>query len=105
MEDKFRVEVRVYKNRHYPHFGSGAYSMEGHSVLIPYGKKHKFKSSKAAEEFAKSRINNEAISMYDEISLTTWRGYGGKMEYIKRNSHVKNDAFPINKEFLDNLYK
>jgi hypothetical protein len=91
---KFKIEVQFSKNRHYPEYGENAYSIESHSIYIPYGRKFDFKSSVKAIEFVKSRIDENVLNSYDSISITTWRGYGGSCEYLK-HSYEKSDINPI----------
>ena len=100
--EKFRIEVVFSKNRHYPQYGNEAYSIESHSVNIPYGKNHHFNSSKKAIDFVKQRIDKYVLKHYDSISITNWRGYSGSCEYLKQHKE-KSDIYPIDKEFAENI--
>src|SRR5574343_507627 len=76
-DEKFKIEVRFSKNRHYPEYGSEAYSIESHSIYIPYGKRFDFKNSNKAIDFVKSRIDSKVLEHFDSICITKWRGYVG----------------------------
>ncbi len=104
MNNKFKVEIRFTKNRHYPDYGPDAYSIEGHSIYIPYGKKFNYKSSNPTVEYVKNKITQEVLNKFDSIQYTIWKGYGGKVFYLK-DSKVKSDSNPIDKEFIDNLFE
>ena len=99
---KFKIEVRFSKNRHYPEYGHNAYSIEGHSIYIPYGKKWYFKNSKTAIAFVKNKIDDDVLNKFDSILITKWRGYGGTCEYLKDNKE-KGDTNPIDKDFVEQL--
>jgi hypothetical protein len=103
MKNKFRVEVEFIKNRHYPQYGSEAYSMERESVMIPYGKNKEYKTSKAAIDYAKKQIDESVLSMFDRVSIVNWRGYNGTSEQLKNNTD-KSDAMPIDRAFIGNLF-
>lgn len=100
MKDKFKIEVRFEKNRHYPEYGENSYSIEGHSIYVPYGRKSYFTSGSSAIEFVKNRITEEVLSQFDSVSITNWRGYSGVCEYLKRST-VKGNSLPIDKEFAE----
>lgn len=99
-EEKFKIEVSFSKNRHYPEYGREAYSIEHHSIYLPYGKKFHFTNSKRAIEFVKSRIDSKVLERYDAVCIVKWRGYGGVCEYLK-NSQGKSDTSSIDREFAD----
>lgn len=101
-EEKFKIEVRFSKNRHYPEYGSEAYSIEGHSIYIPYGKVFDFKSSTKAIEFVKNRIDSKVLEHFDSVCIIKWRGNGGICEYLKE-SREKSDINPIDKEFAESV--
>ena len=101
-EEKFKIEVCFSKNRHYPKYGSEAYSIESHSIYIPYGKRFYFKNSSRAIDFVKSRIDSKVLEHFDSVYITKWRGYGGTCEYLKE-SREKSDANPIDKDFAESV--
>jgi len=101
-EEKFKIEVRFSKNRHYPEYGSEAYSIESHSIYIPYGKRFDFKNSSRAIEFIKGRIDSKVLEHFDSVCITKWRGYGGTYEYLKECKE-KSDTKPIDKEFAESI--
>ena len=101
-DQKFKIEVRFSKNRHYPEYGSEAYSIESHSIYIPYGKKFDFKTSDKAIDFVKNRIDSKVLEHYDSVSITKWRGYGGTCEYLKEHRE-KSDTNPIDKIFAESV--
>ncbi len=96
----FKVEVSFSKNRHYPQYGSEAYSIESYSIYIPYGKKCDFKTSNQAIVFIKDRLNSNELGRFDSIYITKWRGYTGTCECIK-TSMEKSDTTPIDKTFAE----
>jgi hypothetical protein len=102
-DEKFKVEIQFSKNRAYPEYGSEAYSTESHSIYIPYGKKHDFKSSKKLVDYILDVISHSNLDRYDRISYTIWRGYGGSLSYIK-NSTTKTDIYPIDREYVESLF-
>lgn len=99
---KFKLEIRFSKNVAYPQYGYEAYSIEGHSIYIPYGNKYDFKSSKQAIEFVKNKLDDKALQHFDAVSITNWRGYRGNCEYLKDHKE-KNDTKPLNIPFAENL--
>ena len=101
-EEKFKIEVRFSKNRHYPEYGSEAYSIESHSIYIPYGKRFDFINSSKAIEFIKGRIDSKVLDHFDSVCITKWRGYGGTCEYLKE-CEEKSDTKPIDKEFAESV--
>lgn len=101
-DEKFKVEVIFSKNRHYPEYGPNSYSVERHSIYLPYGNKHHFKSSQKAVEFVKVRIDDKVLEHFDSIRYTVWRGYGGFSTYLKE-SNKKSDTLPVDKEFAESV--
>ena len=99
-ELKFKVEVCFSKNRHYPEYGEDAYSIESHSIYIPYGKLFNFSSSKGVVNFVKNRIDEDVLKYFSSVSITNWRGYGGSLEYLKQ-SNTKSDSLPIDKQLAE----
>lgn len=101
-DEKFKIEVQFSKNRHYPQYGNDAYSIESHSVYIPYGKRFYFKNSNAAISFVKEKIDSKILEHFDSIYITKWRGYRGTSERLK-DSSKKSDTNPIDKSFVEIL--
>jgi len=101
-DEKFKIEVCFNKNRHYPEYGREAYNVERHSIYIPYGKKHHFKSSESAINFVTERIDEKVLEHFDTVYYTVWRGLGGICKYLKE-VNVKSDTLPIDKTFADSV--
>jgi hypothetical protein len=101
---EYNVEIEFSKNRHYPDFGSDAYSVESHRVKLSYGKNGIFKTSKDAVKYAKSKITEEVFAKYSAISIWIVRGGSGRGEYLKSTT-IKSTSTPIDKEFANALFK
>ena len=101
-DEKFKIEVMFSKNRHYPEYGSDSYSIESHSIYIPYGKRFDFKNSRKAIDFVKSRIDSKVLEHFDSVCITKWWGYSGTCEYLKEHKE-KSDTNPIDKVFAESV--
>lgn len=100
---EYNVEIEVSKNRHYPKFGPEAYSIENHRVKLPFGKGKRFKSSKLALLFAKSKITDEVLAKFDRVSIWIVKGSFGKGEYLKYST-VKSDEAPLDIKYAESLF-